>query len=654
MAISSFCRTLLFAALPVCQLVAAQTIVVEDVVIAADETTIAPAAAVVAGFAGPEAFQLTDAILANLTTLQLSNISLFAFESDNDFEKRTNEDSCKTVPGDARWPTRAIWSVLNLLTGDALIDTVPIGAVCYPNSGVYDAAKCDRIIAGWALSSTHSADPTSVMSPIFQGETCMPRNGNSSTCTLGGFPTYVVKISTVAQVQLAINLARNLNLRLVVKNTGHDFLGKSAGAYALSIWTHNLKSINYLASVKTPSYTGPAIKLGAGVQVFELYEAANKYNVTAVGGECDGVGVAGGYIAGGGHSPMSSRLGMGADHVLSIGVVLPNGRFVTADETQNTDLFWALRGGGGGTFGVVTSMTVKVHPKVSVAGASFTVVSGADVGISDDLFWAAKLAYVRNFPQYADEGAYAYSMIFPRGAPGSGYIWSMLPWMVPGMSLADFKKMLAPLLADWKALGFPVEITYFETDNFYDAWSKHFPFEGVANANLRTASRLFPRSNWATEESLMAMFNGVRSVVDEGSALIQYNMKADAPAGSTSNAVNTHWRDSVWYAIFGGSWGEGASETYMEEYNRKITEDWMTRLRVFAPGGYGNEGDVMEPEFGDAFFGASYDRLLQIKRQVDPNDVFWAPTAVGSDRFYIEGSRPWLTQQNGRLCKKAA
>jgi FAD/FMN-containing dehydrogenase len=80
------------------------------------------------------------------------------------------------------------------------------------------------------------------------------------------------------------------------------------------------------------------------------------------------VGVAGGYVAGGGHSPLSSKYGLAADHVLSMDVVTPDGRFVTADEKNNVDLFWALRGGGGGTFGVVTSVTFKVYPKMTFSG----------------------------------------------------------------------------------------------------------------------------------------------------------------------------------------------------------------------------------------------------------------------------------------------
>ena len=118
--------------------------------------------------------------------------------------------------------------------------------------------------------------------------TCMPpsRNpGASSHCAVGGYPAYVVAASNVAQVQLAVNLARNLNLRLVVKNTGHDFGAKSTGMGALSIWTHKFKDIQFFSDYKEGSYHGPAFKLGSGVQATELYAAAHKYNVTAIGGE---------------------------------------------------------------------------------------------------------------------------------------------------------------------------------------------------------------------------------------------------------------------------------------------------------------------------------------------------------------------------------
>lgn len=117
--------------------------------------------------------------------------------------------------------------------------------------------------------------------------TCMPTTDPTESCTLGGYPSYAVNASNVAQIQLAVNFARNSGIRLVVKNTGHDFSGKSAGAGSLSIWTHNLKDIKFLPnySGSGSGWAGPAIKAGSGVQAFDLYEAAYENGVVAVGGE---------------------------------------------------------------------------------------------------------------------------------------------------------------------------------------------------------------------------------------------------------------------------------------------------------------------------------------------------------------------------------
>jgi hypothetical protein len=87
-------------------------------------------------------------------------------------------------------------------------------------------------------------------------------------------------VSSVAQVQLGVNSARNANLRLTIKNTGHDYIGKSSGAGALSLWTHNLKDIEFIKEYEGGGYSGPAFKAGAGVQGFEILEAARDNDVT--------------------------------------------------------------------------------------------------------------------------------------------------------------------------------------------------------------------------------------------------------------------------------------------------------------------------------------------------------------------------------------
>lgn len=131
-------------------------------------------------------------------------------------------------------------------------------------------------------------DPTSPMSPIWQGRTCEPpliAPSPNGTCTLGGLPSYSINATTVAQIQAGINFARNTGIRLVIKNTGHDFSGKSSGAGSLNIWTHYLKDVEFIPDFTDASYKGPAFKAGTGVQAWEIYQAAEKYGVTVVGGE---------------------------------------------------------------------------------------------------------------------------------------------------------------------------------------------------------------------------------------------------------------------------------------------------------------------------------------------------------------------------------
>jgi hypothetical protein len=104
-------------------------------------------------------------------------------------------------------------------------------------------------------------------------------------CNLGGFPDYTVNVTNVAQIQLAVNIARELNLRLVIKNTGHDFGAKSTGKGSLSIWTHHLKDYTFYSKYVTDSYSGPAIKFGAGIQVYDANAIAKQLGITIVGGE---------------------------------------------------------------------------------------------------------------------------------------------------------------------------------------------------------------------------------------------------------------------------------------------------------------------------------------------------------------------------------
>lgn len=238
-----------------------------------------------------ETLQLTDSVITRIATDEATKdfAGYFAFEystiANTALAAQKNNASCKSFPGDPTWPTKPVWDSLNALLGNALIPTVPVAASCYDTAwGPKNSSQCANVIANFTNPLFHEDDPTSTMWPIFQGRTCMPSNSTAGKqCTKGGYPEYAVKVANVAQIQLAVNFARNANLRLVIKNTGHCYLGKSSGAGALSLWMHGLKEIEFLPDFDGLGYRGPALKLAAGVTVREVYEAADRHGVTVTG-----------------------------------------------------------------------------------------------------------------------------------------------------------------------------------------------------------------------------------------------------------------------------------------------------------------------------------------------------------------------------------
>jgi FAD/FMN-containing dehydrogenase len=143
-------------------------------------------------------------------------------------------------------------------------------------------------------------------------------------------------------------LARKHNIRLIVKNTGHDYMGRSIAPGSLSLWTHHLKDIIYhkgsfkLHNSKT-TIPGDAITAGAGSQMYDVYTYLDKYDRVVVGGGGKSVGL-GGFITGGGHSLLSPRYGLAVDQVLQMTMVTPGGKILTLNEDNHRDLFWAMRG----------------------------------------------------------------------------------------------------------------------------------------------------------------------------------------------------------------------------------------------------------------------------------------------------------------------
>lgn len=350
--------------------------------------------------------------------------------------------------------------------------------------------------------------------------------------------------------------------------------------------------------------------------------------------------------------PLSSKYGLAVDHVLSMDIVTPDGEFHTVDEKNNADLFWALRGGGGGTFGVVTSVTMRTLPKMKVAGLTLSITIGPDGDVSEDLFWDAITAWWRRFPTFVKQGSYAYSIILPTG--DGGLSWALTPWMVPDMTLDQFREMTADLRAEWERIGFNINLNFFETENFYDAWTTHFPDDTVGVPNLRTASRLIPSENWVNPSLLEDTVSFIKRAVRDGSSLIGYNIRAAPVADAPASATIPVWRDTTMFAIVGTMWDATLPTPEVDTINERITKEWTASLRSLTPGGgtYGNEGDLMDPDFQKAFYGYdNYQRLTTIKQTVDPWGLFYAPTGVGSENWSVTDQTGYVLKQTGKLCR---
>lgn len=129
-------------------------------------------------------------------------------------------------------------------------------------------------------------------------------------------------------IQRTVQFAHRHDLRLVVRNTGHDMAGRSGGADSLQIYTGHLRDINFVHDFcprGADKCSGPVFTVGAGVTMGELYAKGAAHGYTVVGGDCPTVGVAGGFLQGGGVSNFFSHThGLAVDNVLEMEVVDAN------------------------------------------------------------------------------------------------------------------------------------------------------------------------------------------------------------------------------------------------------------------------------------------------------------------------------------------
>src|SRR5580658_6608669 len=285
-------------------------------------------------------------------------------------------------PSDPGWPTPARWAELDRAVEGRLFKPASPFLNCREDAGHSECAA--------AVERVHN--------PYFIGDepAITQASGwvDAWTCESSA---YAVAAERTADVAAAVNFAGKNNLRLVVRGGGHGYQGTSNAPDSLLIWTRRMNAVTLhddfvpqgCHSKQSPQ---PAMSVGAGTLWADAYEMVTTRGGRYVqGGGCRTVGVAG-LVQGGGFGSWSKRYGTGAAGLLEAEIVTADGVVRVVNECLNPDLFWAIKGGGGGTFGVVTRFTLRTRELPEFFGA----VSAAVRAASDEAY-RALIAEVMRF-----------------------------------------------------------------------------------------------------------------------------------------------------------------------------------------------------------------------------------------------------------------
>jgi FAD/FMN-containing dehydrogenase len=469
------------------------------------------------------------------------------------------------------------------------------------------------------------------MAPLFANQSCDPFRPKEDGCTLGNYVRYAVDVASPAHIAATMEFASKHNIRIVIRNTGHDYNGRSTGAGALAIWTHHLKDSEVL-DWHDENFTGKAIKFGAGIQGFEGLAAARKEGLVVVTGECPSVGLAGGYTQGGGHSALSTVYGLAADNTLSFEVVTADGKLVTASRSENQDLYWALSGGGGGNYGVVYSMTVRAHPEAKVSGAKFAVAPPQN---NTELIYDVIDAFHAALPDIVDSGIMVIYFF------GAGFIQSpaITAYNKTQAQLEDILKPFIDAVAD---LGITFKPTYTEYDSYYEHYNHYWgplPAGNIQVGDSLFGGRLMPRT------ALPSFGQTARQLAKMGVTYIGVGTDVSRFGSDNANAVLPQWRSSLVQVSLTLPWSFDVPFADMVAAQDRITNEIQPVIEAATPGAgaYMNEANFQQDDFQDTFYGVNYPKLLEIKNKYDPNHLLYVQTGVGS-----EG---WAQSNDGRLCK---
>ncbi|KAJ7132689.1 FAD-binding domain-containing protein [Mycena filopes] len=533
---------------------------------------------------------------------------------------------CRNVPGSPVYPTKAAWDALNATISGRLVGVVPSAEFCATRPGGCTDAE-------WSSSLFRNGVPGAMNWVNWeQGYDLTPPSlcyRNGTTCGQGDVPLYSVEVEAVSDVQAAVKFASTHNLRLAIKSSGHDFLGRSTAPQSLLIHTSKLSNVSFTDKFFVGATNmGAAVTVGSGVHLGDLYQQSKAQGRIVVGGTAATVCAAGGYLQGAGHSALSPTFGLAADNVFEFHIVVASGELLQVNNISHPDLFYALRGGGAGSWGVIVSATFRTFPTFN-ATASLITLSATDNAATGAL---AALHAKHIFDLDATHtGQYFY---LRKNATGPGSTMTLASF-VPNRTVAESEAVFAPLLAAVQAL---VNVTVVSA-TYTPALINDLLFmaDDDAGVNVVLGSRLIPAETYKSSPELVGRV--YKQLLDSGATNVLGHLVAGGQVSANAHidsAIHPGWRTAKTHLIIENEWPD--STLPQINHARTLFKDTqlplLQQLAGPAPGAaYSNEADILEADWKTTFFGPNYAKLSTIKRKYDAGDLFIVRTGVGSERW---------------------
>jgi FAD/FMN-containing dehydrogenase len=442
-----------------------------------------------------------------------------------------------------------------------------------------------------------------------RGRVVVPRGSAAlvyNTRFEGRRPDAVVQVRDTADVAAAVRWANRFDVRLVARSGGHSYAGYCTTGDGVVL---DLSRLDGIRVARGRATVGPA------VQLIDVQRALTRRGVTVPSGSCPTVGIAG-LALGGGHGLAGRRFGLTSDNLLAARVVTADGRVRHADDDTNEDLYWACRGGGGGNFGVVTSLTLRTH---RAAAASYFFVSWP---------WSQASEAIAAWQRFVPEAPPALTSILSLGTTGGSGTprVSALGQYFGGEEA--LRRLVRPLTRVAGASLRTGRSSYF---TMVLRWAGCLD-GGLAACHRSTRSSFYAKSDYfdrpVGRRGRARMIDWVERrqrtpSLGSGALLLDaYGGALNRPAADATAFVHRDMLFSLQYlAYFNGATAGRASK-------RWINVVWRA-LRPHVSGeAYQNYIDPDLDGWQRAYYGSNLARLREIKKQVDPDFRFRFPQAI--------------------------